>query len=106
MSINFSSIQTPLSKLEGMDARALGDSMSHLDRFLTTIDGDIPSRLNKLSSSRLARQVHGNAIKRFIDTYSRISEAVNNPSNGYEFPATILPRTVEEIETIFSFATE
>jgi hypothetical protein len=89
-----------------MDARSLGVSMSHLDRFLTTIDGDIPSRLTKLSSSRLARQVHGNAIKRFIETYSQINEAVGDPDNGYEFPASILPRTVEEIETIFSFATE
>jgi len=89
-----------------MDARALGESMAHLDRFLTTIDGDIPSRLTKLSSSRLARQVHGNAITQFIDAYSQISQAVSDPSNGYEFPASILPRTVEEIETIFSFATE
>ncbi|CAO3673791.1 unnamed protein product [Umbelopsis vinacea] len=97
---------TPLSSLDGMDARSLGVSMSHLDRFLTTIDGDIPSRLTKLSSSRLARQVHGNAIKRFIETYSQINEAVGDPDNGYEFPASILPRTVEEIETIFSFATE
>ncbi|KAI8584028.1 hypothetical protein K450DRAFT_221168 [Umbelopsis ramanniana AG] len=99
-------INVPLSSLEGMDARALGESMAHLDRFLTTIDGDIPSRLTKLSSSRLARQVHGNAIKQFIDAYRHIIQAVSDPSNGYEFPASILPRTVEEIETIFSFATE
>ncbi|KAG2178562.1 hypothetical protein INT44_001715 [Umbelopsis vinacea] len=98
--------EVPLSSLEGMDARTLGDSMVHLDRFLTTIDGDIPSRLTKLSSSRLARQVHGNAIKQFIDAFSRIVQAVSDPLNGYEFPASILPRTVEEIETIFSFATE
>lgn len=80
--------------------------MSRLDQFLTTIDGDIPSRLTRLSSSRLARQVHGDAIKRFIETYRQISEAVGDPANGYEFPASILSRTVEEIETIFSFASE
>jgi len=99
-------IQAALSNLEGMDARSLGASMSHMDRFLTKIDGDIPSRLTRLSSSRLAHQVHGNAIKRFIATYREISDAVGDRANGYEFPATILPRTVEEIETIFSFATE
>ncbi|KAG2171296.1 hypothetical protein INT43_002918 [Umbelopsis isabellina] len=96
----------PLSRLARMDARSLGTSLSNMDRFLTTIDGDIPSRLSKLTSSRLARQVHGNAIKRFIEAYRQINDAVSDPVNGYEFPATILPRTVEEIETIFSFAIE
>lgn len=89
-----------------MDARSLGTSLSTMDRFLTTIDGDIPPRLSKLTSSRLARQVHGNAIKRFIEAYRHINDAVGDPVNGYEFPATILPRTLEEIETIFSFAIE
>lgn len=92
--------QTPLSTLPGLDGRSLTQLLSALDPFLVSVTVDSSARLSRLSSSRLARAANQRAVRDFVRAYQRISEAVEDPANEYEYPATILPRTVEEVETI------
>ncbi|RUS17455.1 oligomeric Golgi complex subunit 6 [Endogone sp. FLAS-F59071] len=92
--------QTPLSTLPGLDGRSLTQILSTLDPFLVSVTVDSSSRLSRLSSSRLLRAANQRAVREFVRAYQRISEAVEDPTNEYEYPATILPRTVDEVETI------
>ncbi|KAI9209389.1 oligomeric Golgi complex subunit 6 [Polychytrium aggregatum] len=90
----------PLALLPGMDARSISDAMSQLDTFLCNVAVEASSLLARLTSSRLAKTVVQRALRLFVDDYSRFHDAVMDPSNRYEFPSTILARTVGEVETL------
>jgi hypothetical protein len=87
-----------------MDADSLSATMSKFDSFLVLIGADVSPQLEKLSSTQHCQQVQAGAIRLLLDTYRNISKEVYDPENGYEDPDSILPRTVEDMETIFSFA--
>jgi hypothetical protein len=74
--------------------------MSKLDVFLVNAGFDAASRLSKLASTKLSTQVMQGALKLFLKAYSRLYDEVMDPRNKYEFPATIMGRSVEEIETL------
>ncbi|RUS34850.1 oligomeric Golgi complex subunit 6 [Jimgerdemannia flammicorona] len=92
--------ETPLSTLPGLDSRTLTQTLSTLDAFLISVSVDSSARLSRLSSPRLARGVNQRAVREFVRAYQRISDAVEDPTAAYEYPATILPRTVEEVERL------
>lgn len=94
----------PLSSLPHMDTQSLTNSMSKFDSFLVLISADVSPQLEKLSSSQQCQQVQSKAIQLLLDTYRQISQAVEDPENNYENPNLIMPRTVEDMEAIFSFA--
>ncbi|KAI8979432.1 oligomeric Golgi complex subunit 6 [Mycotypha africana] len=94
----------PLSSLPRMDVKSITDAMGKFDSFLVLIGADISTRLEKLSSTQHCQQVQSIAIRKLFDTYIEINEAVKDPKNGYENPDSILPRTIEDMEAIFSFA--
>ncbi|KAL9542008.1 hypothetical protein MBANPS3_008824 [Mucor bainieri] len=96
--------ETPLSTLPHMDADALAQAMSKFDSFLVLISADVSPQLEKLSSRQHCQRVQSGAIRLLLDTYRDISQAIEDPHNGYERPELILPRTVEDMEAIFSFA--
>ncbi|CAG8701845.1 12672_t:CDS:10, partial [Acaulospora morrowiae] len=89
---------TPLSLMSNMDTNSLTNIMARLDSFLSLADSDtfklqgIPPELTKKVNKRVG--------KMFVETYKRISDAIKDPKNRYEFPATILAKTVDEIENI------
>ncbi|KAF7730169.1 Golgi transport complex subunit 6 [Apophysomyces ossiformis] len=93
----------PLSAVPEMDAESLTARMSKFDSFLVSISADVPAQLQRLSVSQHCRQVQEGAICILLDTYRRISKAIEDPKNGYDAPDRILPRTIEEMEAIFSF---
>jgi hypothetical protein len=86
-----------------MDATSLTSSMSKFDSFLVLISADVSPQLEKLSSSQHVQQAQSGAIQLLLNTYRQVSEAVQDPKNGYEHPDVILPRTVQDMEAIFSF---
>ncbi|KAI7907855.1 oligomeric Golgi complex subunit 6-like protein [Cokeromyces recurvatus] len=89
---------TPLSSL--MDVQILTNIMAKFDTFLVSISADVSPQLQRLSSSQHCQQVQSNVIRLLLETYREISKEVNN---GYEHPELILPRTVQDMEAIFSF---
>jgi hypothetical protein len=89
-----------------MDTVSLTNAMSKFDSFLVMISADVSPQLEKLSSTQHCRQVQSGAIRLLLDTYREISQQVQDPRNGYENPDFILPRTVQDMEAIFSFALE
>lgn len=86
-----------------MDTVSLTNALSKLDSSLVILSADVSPRLDKLASTQHYQHVQSVAIRLLLDTYSEISKAVQDPKNGYEDPDSILPRTVEDMEAIFSF---
>ena len=84
-----------------MDTKSLSTAMSKLDSFLTLSD----SETLRLSGqpAHLVKSVNDKVFSMFIDTYRKVTNAIKDPKNRYEFPATILVRTVNEVETLLSF---
>lgn len=87
-----------------MDATSLRTAMSKFDSFLVLFSADASPQLEKLVSTHHCQQVQSGAIRLLLDTYREISKEVNDPKNGYQHPEEILPRTVQDMEAIFSFA--
>ncbi|KAI8092737.1 oligomeric Golgi complex subunit 6 [Halteromyces radiatus] len=97
--------EVPLSSLPNMNAQSLKNTLSKLDSFLVMASADVSPQLQHLATSEHCQKVQDKAIHLLLDTYRRISEAVQDPANGYGVdPHLILPRTVEDMEAIFSFA--
>ncbi|KAI9268424.1 oligomeric Golgi complex subunit 6 [Helicostylum pulchrum] len=96
--------ETPLSSLPNMDANSLTNAMAKFDSFLVLISADVSPQLEKLSSTQHCQKVQSGAIRLLLDTYREISSEIQDPKNGYEDPEDILPRTVQDMEAIFSFA--
>ncbi|ORX43080.1 oligomeric complex COG6 [Hesseltinella vesiculosa] len=95
----------PLSTLSGMDARSLTTTLSKLDSSLVMASADISPQMQRLRSSEHCQQIQEKAIHRLLESYRLISEAVQDPANDYgPDSASILPRSVEDMEAIFSFA--
>src|SRR5438128_1819865 len=92
------SLQTPLSLVPNMDTRSLTSALARLDSFLTLADTDA-FRLSG-NPKLLVKRVNQRVTRMFVEAYRRLTEAIHDPKNRYEFPATILVRTVDEVETI------
>lgn len=87
-----------------MDTQSIAAAMTHFDSFLIMVSADMSPRLRRLATSQHCQEVQDGAIRLLLDAYRRIHKAVEDPANQYEYPDRILPRTVEEMEAIFSFA--
>ncbi|KAJ8658658.1 hypothetical protein O0I10_005698 [Lichtheimia ornata] len=94
----------PLSKVQHMDTESLSSALARFDSFLITISAGASPELRRLTSSQQYHKVQDNAIRLLFEAYKRIHTAVEDPTNEYEHPDRILPRTIEEMEAIFSFA--
>ncbi|OZJ05688.1 hypothetical protein BZG36_01438 [Bifiguratus adelaidae] len=90
--------KVPMATLPGMDARSISQKLTQFDEFLVGANVNIPHALSRLSSTRLARDIQTKALKRLVKEYTTIHNAVEDPQNGYDFPATILNHTAEEVE--------
>ncbi|KAG0198795.1 Golgi transport complex subunit 6 [Mortierella sp. GBA30] len=92
--------QTPLSQVPNMDSASVSSILSRLDHFLGSVNLDLTSWLSKIVSSRLAKSISAQNVKMFVRAYRRLCEAIEDPKNKYEFPATILVRTADEVEML------
>ncbi len=81
-----------------MDSRSLTNIMARLDSFLSLSDSDTFKL--KGHPKPLVKKVNQRVSKMFLEAYRRVSDAIKDPKNRYEFPNTILVRTVDEVETI------
>ncbi|KAJ3104423.1 Golgi transport complex subunit 6 [Phlyctochytrium bullatum] len=90
----------PMKFVEGLDQRSIAEAISRLDVFLRDINFDVTSRLSRLTSLHDTRVVIDKSLKRFVESYADLYGKVTDPKNKYEFPATLMSRSVEEIETL------
>ncbi|KAJ3327460.1 Golgi transport complex subunit 6 [Blyttiomyces sp. JEL0837] len=97
--------QIPLSRVPQLDAKVIAGCMSNFDIFLCTAGFDSSSRLSKLLSPTLARRAMNGGFKSFLQAYSKLYDAIMDPASKYEFPATLVSRTVGEIETLLDITT-
>jgi hypothetical protein len=77
-------------------------SLASLDKFLITAGFDSQSLLSKMSSLPLMRKVSQMVLVCFLEKYKGLVKAVLDPKNKYEFPTSLLSRTVDEVETLLS----
>ncbi|CAI2179170.1 15482_t:CDS:10 [Funneliformis geosporum] len=89
---------TPLSLVHYMDPKSLTNIMARLDSFLSLTDSDTFKL--KGHPKPLVKKVNLRVSKMFIEAYRKVSNAIRDPKNRYEFPNTILIRTVDEVEAI------
>ncbi|KAF9429672.1 Golgi transport complex subunit 6 [Podila epigama] len=92
--------KTPLSTLSNMDGASITAILSRMDPFLESVGLDLSAWLSKIVSSRVAKTIISQNLKMFVDAYRRLCEAIEDPANRYEFPATILVRTADEVEML------
>ncbi|TPX35858.1 hypothetical protein SmJEL517_g01736 [Synchytrium microbalum] len=92
--------QVVLSRKVTTDALAISQAMTTLDTFLSSGAVDISSDLSRITSSRLARTIMKRGCRQLVATYGRICRAVEDPKNKYEFPSTLLGRSVAEVEIL------
>lgn len=81
-----------------MDTKSLTNVMARLDSFLSLADNETFKLQG--NPTQLIKKMNHRVGKMFVDTYQRISDAIKDPKNKYEFPATILARTVDEVENL------
>jgi hypothetical protein len=90
--------------MDDMNHKAISDAMAFFDVFLGKIGpGDSSSFITRaISSNRLARQVLAGGYKRFLESYKLVYDGVMDPVNGYDYPASILPRTLGDVQTLLA----
>ncbi|KAJ3103761.1 Golgi transport complex subunit 6 [Phlyctochytrium planicorne] len=95
--------EAPLSRIPGLDQRSIKEAMSKLDTFLRDIGFDVTARFARLASSHDTKVIIDTSLKDFSDNYTMLHERVMDPKNKYEFPVTLMTRSVDELDTLLSF---
>ncbi|KAI9031381.1 oligomeric Golgi complex subunit 6 [Hyaloraphidium curvatum] len=90
----------PLALLPNMDHKTISDTMSRLDAYLCSASFDGSPALMKMTSSRIARTISRRAVDMFVEAYRRWHAAARDPKNKYEYPETMITRSVEEVVTL------
>lgn len=99
---NLDVLQEPLSHTTNASSRALTTAIRAFDSFLSHIDVLSSPRLALLSSRRLSSDIHRQALKRIVEAYEKVYDAVMDESNRYEFRTTVLHRSKEEVSTLLA----
>ncbi|KAL2920049.1 Golgi transport complex subunit 6 [Polyrhizophydium stewartii] len=98
--------QPPLALARGCDAKAVSEALARMDMFLVTVTVDVAETLARISSGLIARRVAQRGFRRFVDAYGDIVARVLDPANKYEFPSSLITRTVDEVETLLSLQSD
>ncbi|KAJ3411549.1 Golgi transport complex subunit 6 [Chytridiales sp. JEL 0842] len=98
--IDANSGKVPLSRVPELEAKSIKTVLANLDVFLCNAGFDAASRISRLTSTKIVARVLKGAFKMFLGAYAKLYDAVMDPANRYEFPATVMGRSVEEIETL------
>lgn len=96
------SMQPPFALSKFTDSKAVSDAMAKLGVFLVTVTVDVSETLSRINSVQISRRVSHLGFHRFVEVYRRVYNNIMNPKNKYEFPSSLLNRTVEEVETLLS----
>lgn len=71
--------------------------MKSFEAFLTSLDIMMSPSLTRLTSARIASDIHRYALDKIGKDYERMYSAVLNKDNKYEFPSTLLSRDPADV---------
>lgn len=93
---------TPLSRLPSLDGKSLHSVLTGpFDTFLASIHFEVGQHLQPLLSARQSKLIAATSVRKFVESYRKMVEAILDSKNGYEFPQTsVLTRTAEDVETV------
>lgn len=94
--------QGPLSGIPGMEPSNLKSFLSKLDHLSTHPDSILLPQINLLLSSKHKKSVQKRSFDVLLAIYKQLYEAVHNRVNQYEAPDSILSKTPEELNAMFS----
>ncbi|KAJ9125577.1 hypothetical protein QFC22_000539 [Naganishia vaughanmartiniae] len=89
--------ETPLSRLAGAEPKAISQAMKSFESFLASLDIMTSSSLARLTSARIASDIHRFALDKIAKDYERTYSAVLKKDNKYEFPSTLLSRDPQDV---------
>jgi hypothetical protein len=94
--------QSPLSFLPEASPDTLVKCMTSLDDFLctTTPDTSVLPVTSKIISPKITRDIIKRGYRLFLSEYKKIHDSILDPANKYEFPSSIVKRSVHEVETL------
>eukprot|EP01134_Creolimax_fragrantissima_P007301 CFRG7301T1 len=96
-----SSAFTPLSTLPGMSAMEIKQVMGTFDKFLSmSHQGFSLPQIERITSSRIRKNVRTNAIAMIVSAYAQLYTAVLDPKNLYQEPQSVCPRTPAQVHTL------
>ncbi|XP_034826414.1 conserved oligomeric Golgi complex subunit 6 [Maniola hyperantus] len=95
-------INGPLSAIPGMDTTSLRTFLNKFDIFLVTPDVYILPQLNLLISHNHKSVVKKRAFAVIMAIYEQLYKAIQDPSNSYVEPQTIVKRTPEEVKKLLA----
>ena len=79
--------------------------MSYLDVYLGTLGPDDANSIvtKRITSTAIAKKILFGGYAKFLNAYKVVYSAVMDPKNLYEFPATIVSRSIMDVETLLAF---
>ncbi|KAJ4429443.1 hypothetical protein ANN_21612 [Periplaneta americana] len=86
-----------LSSIPGMEPSSLKNFLSKLDGFLVMPDMLVLPQINLLLSSTHRSTVQRRAFEVIGAIYKQLYEAVHDPENLYQNPASLMPRTPDQV---------
>lgn len=92
--------QAPLSHHPECSPTQISSAFTQLNSFLSSPLLVTSPRLTHLSSPTLRSAIHQSSLERISLSYQRIVEAIQKPSNKYEWKETLVNRSVEEVELL------
>lgn len=90
----------PLSNMTGLDSISLKSAISKFDSYLSSPDSFVMSQLSLILSPKIRDNITKQSVELICAAYSHIYTAVNNPSNDYKEPRSIMPRTPDHVEKL------
>ncbi|XP_023945345.2 conserved oligomeric Golgi complex subunit 6 [Bicyclus anynana] len=95
-------VDGPLSAIPGMDTTSLRSFLNKFDIFLVTPDAYILPQLNLLISHNHKSIVKKRAFDVIMAIYEQLYQAIQDPSNAYAEPQTIVKRTPDEVKKLLT----
>ncbi|KAI8892956.1 oligomeric Golgi complex subunit 6 [Globomyces pollinis-pini] len=96
--------QRPFGLQANTDSNAINQSMNQFDKYLLDVTMDVSETLYRIQSLDIGKRVASKGCRMFFDKYKFLVNEILNPENKYEFPATLIRRSVEEVETLLSMS--
>nr|CAG4646151.1 EOG090X03SX [Macrothrix elegans] len=91
-----------LSNIPGMDPASLQTFLVKLDALLAAPDALQLAQWRLLVSGAHRKTIQRRALDTVLSIYSQLYEAVHNPLNRYTNPASIMPRTPQQVRDLLA----
>ncbi|KAJ3372364.1 Golgi transport complex subunit 6 [Kappamyces sp. JEL0680] len=92
----------PLGLDPATDKQVVARAMADLNRFLLDVNMDVTENLYRISSVDISKRVASRGRVLFLEAYRDLVQKIHDPKNKYEFPASLVGRSPEEVEILLA----